>query len=370
MSILLNKNSKILVQGITGREGAYHTEKMLEYGTNIVAGSTPGKGGQTLQMGKHKVPVYNSVKEAMGKHKIDASIIFVPPAAAADATLEAARNGVKLIVTITEGIPVLDMMRAVREIKNMAARGQTVRLIGGNCPGLITPGQSKLGIMPASTFKAGRVGMISRSGTLTYEASKLLLDAGIGCSTVVGIGGDPIIGTTFADLLPMFNDDPNTDAVVMIGEIGGADEEQAAAWMAKNMRKPVIAFISGRTAPKGKRMGHAGALIMGNVGTAESKLAAMKKAKIPVADTMDEIVTLTRMALDAVRENKKSAKKIVTKPAAKKVVAKKKAPAKKPVAKKIAKKPLKKIIKKAAAKKPVVKKVVAKKATKKTARRR
>jgi succinyl-CoA synthetase alpha subunit len=238
--------------------------------------------------------VYNSASEAKAAHPdIDASIIFVPPAAAADATLEAAHAGIALIVNIAEGMPTLDMMRVVRELKDLP----NVRLIGGNCPGLITPGECKLGIMPASTFKAGRVGMISRSGTLTYEASKMLADADIGTSTVVGIGGDPIIGTTFIDLLPMFNDDPDTDAVVMIGEIGGADEENAAAWIAQHMKKPVIAFISGRTAPKGKRMGHAGALIMGNVGTAESKLEAMAAAQVPVADTMDEIVTLTKKAL-------------------------------------------------------------------------
>ncbi len=289
MSILINKETRVLVQGITGREGAFHTEKMLEYGTKIVAGSTPGKGGQVVQ----GIPVYNSVTEARAKHEIDASIIFVPPAAAPDATLEAAHAGIPLIINIAEGMPVLDMMRVVKEIKGLPG----VRLIGGNCPGLITPGECKLGIMPASTFKAGRVGMISRSGTLTYEASAMLAAAGIGCSTVVGIGGDPIIGTTFIDLLPMFNEDPDTDAVVMIGEIGGADEEMAAEWIAKHMKKPVISFISGRTAPKGKRMGHAGALIMGNVGTAESKLEAMAKANVPVADTMDQIVELTKKTL-------------------------------------------------------------------------
>jgi succinyl-CoA synthetase alpha subunit len=289
MSILINKDTRVLVQGITGREGAFHTEKMLEYGTKIVAGSTPGKGGQVVQ----GIPVYNSVTEARAKHEIDASIIFVPPAAAPDATLEAAHAGIPLIINIAEGMPVLDMMRVVKEIKGLPG----IRLIGGNCPGLITPGECKLGIMPASTFKAGRVGMISRSGTLTYEASAMLAAAGIGCSTVVGIGGDPIIGTTFIDLLPMFNEDPDTDAVVMIGEIGGADEEMAAEWIAKHMKKPVIAFISGRTAPKGKRMGHAGALIMGNVGTAESKLEAMAKANVPVADTMDQIVELTKKTL-------------------------------------------------------------------------
>jgi succinyl-CoA synthetase alpha subunit len=294
MSILVNKNTKVLVQGITGREGAYHAEKMLEYGTEVVAGATPGKGGQSFTALGRSIPVYNSAHEAKAAHpEINASIIFVPPAAAADATLEAAHAGIGLIVNIAEGMPTLDMMRVVRELKEMP----DVRLIGGNCPGLITPGECKLGIMPASTFKAGRVGMISRSGTLTYEASKMLADADIGTSTVVGIGGDPIIGTTFIDLLPMYNDDPETDVVVMIGEIGGADEENAAAWIAQHMKKPVIAFISGRTAPKGKRMGHAGALIMGNVGTAESKLEAMAQAKVPVADTMDDIVTLTKKAL-------------------------------------------------------------------------
>ncbi len=294
MSILINKNTKVLVQGITGREGAYHAEKMLEYGTQIVAGSTPGKGGQSLNLLGKTIPVYNSVREAKAAHPdLDASIIFVPPPAAADATLEAAHAGIPLIVNIAEGMPVFDMMKVVKELKSLP----NVRLIGGNCPGLITPGECKLGIMPASTFKAGRVGMISRSGTLTYEASAMLAAADIGCSTVVGIGGDPMIGTTFIDLLPMFNEDPNTDAVVMIGEIGGADEEQAAEWIAKNMKKPVIAFISGRTAPKGKRMGHAGALIMGNVGTAESKLEAMAKANVPVADTMEDIIILTKKAL-------------------------------------------------------------------------
>jgi succinyl-CoA synthetase alpha subunit len=296
VSILVDKNTNVVVQGGTGSEGKFHTEKMLEYGTNVLAISTPGKGGQMLEVSGKRIPVYDSVREAKVAHpELNASIIFVPPSAAPDATLEAAHAGVGLIVNIAEGMPVLDMMKVVREIKQMGG----VRLIGGNCPGLITPGACKLGIMPASTFKAGRVGMISRSGTLTYEASAMLAAAGVGCSTVVGIGGDPIIGTTFIDLLPLFNDDPDTDAVVMIGEIGGADEEQAAEWIAKHMKKPVIAFISGRTAPKGKRMGHAGALIMGNVGTAESKLEAMAKAKVPVADTMDEIVTLTRQAIGA-----------------------------------------------------------------------
>lgn len=288
MSILIDKNTQVLVQGITGREGAFHAQSMLNYGSKVVAGVTPGKGGTVFE----GLPVYNSVFEAVKKHRIDASIIFVPPSGAADAVLEAAHAGVKLIVLITEGIPTLDMMRVTRELQ-----GMDVRLIGGNCPGLITPGESKIGIMPGQVFLPGKVGMISRSGTLTYEAAAMLAAAGIGTSTVVGIGGDPIIGTTFIDLLPMFNDDPATEAVVLIGEIGGADEENAAEWIATHMKKPVIAFISGRTAPKGKRMGHAGAIIMGDIGTPESKLAAMAKAKVPVADTMEEIVKLTRQVL-------------------------------------------------------------------------
>ncbi|HWG84935.1 MAG TPA: succinate--CoA ligase subunit alpha [Deinococcales bacterium] len=290
MSILINRDTRVLVQAITGREGTTHTRFMREYGTKVVAGVTPGRGGS-----EHEgVPVYNTVAEAVAKHEVDASIIFVPPAGAADATLEAAHAGIPLVVNIAEGMPTLDMMRALREIRTDMPE---VRVIGGNCPGLITPGECKVGIMPSSIFKPGRVGMISRSGTLTYESAAMLAAAGIGTSTVVGIGGDPVIGTTFIDLLPMFNDDPGTDAVVLIGEIGGADEENAAAWIAENMTKPVVAFISGRTAPKGKRMGHAGAIIMGNVGTPESKLAAMAAAKVPVADTMDEIVELTKKAL-------------------------------------------------------------------------
>lgn len=293
MSILIDRDTRVLVQGMTGREGASHTRFMREYGTKVVAGSTPGKGGTEFE----GLPVYNSVREAVEQHEIDATIIFVPPAAAADATLEAMHAGVPLIVNIAEGMPTLDMMKVVRELREHPG----VRLIGGNCPGVITPGQSKVGIMPGSVFKAGRVGMISRSGTLTYEAAAMLAAAGIGNSTVVGIGGDPIIGTTFIDLLPLFNNDLGTDAVVMIGEIGGADEEHAAAWIAEHMNKPVVAFVSGRTAPKGKRMGHAGAIIMGNVGTAESKLAALADARVPVADTMDDIVALTRAALSNLR---------------------------------------------------------------------
>ena len=276
--ILVNRETRVLVQGITGREGQFHTKQMLSYGTKIVAGVTPGKGG-TEVLG---IPVYDTVKEAVAHHEVDASIIFVPAPAAADAALEAAHAGIPLIVLITEGIPTLDMVRAVEEIKALGSR-----LIGGNCPG----------IMPGHVFKRGRVGIISRSGTLTYEAAAALSQAGLGTTTTVGIGGDPVIGTTFKDLLPLFNEDPETEAVVLIGEIGGSDEEEAAAWVKDHMKKPVVGFIGGRSAPKGKRMGHAGAIIMGNVGTPESKLRAFAEAGIPVADTIDEIVELVKKAL-------------------------------------------------------------------------
>jgi len=288
VSILINKETRVLVQGITGREGRFHTEQMQAYGTKVVAGVTPGKGGRDA-LG---VPVYDTVKEAVADHEVDASIIFVPAAAAADAALEAAYAGVQLVVLITEGIPTLDMVAAVKEIKDLG-----VRLIGGNCPGLISAEEAKLGIMPGHVFKKGRVGLISRSGTLTYEAAAALSESGLGTTTTVGIGGDPIIGTTFKDLLPLFKDDPDTDAVVVIGEIGGSDEEEAAAWIKENMEKPVVGFIGGRSAPKGKRMGHAGAIIMGDVGTPESKLKAFAEANIPVADTIDEIVELVRKQL-------------------------------------------------------------------------
>ncbi|MGQ9692750.1 MAG: succinate--CoA ligase subunit alpha [Thermaceae bacterium] len=287
--ILVHRETTVLVQGITGREGRFHTKQMLDYGTKVVAGVTPGKGGSEV-LG---LPVYDSVKEATRHHKIDASIIFVPAPAAADAALEAAHAGIPLIVLITEGIPTLDMVRAVAEIKAMG----TSRLIGGNCPGLISAEESKVGIMPGHVFKRGKVGLISRSGTLTYEAAAALSAAGLGTTTTVGIGGDPIIGTTLKDLLPLFNEDPETEAVVLIGEIGGSDEEEAAAWVKENMKKPVVGFIGGRSAPKGKRMGHAGAIIMGNVGTPESKLQAFQEAGIPVADTIDEIVELVKKAL-------------------------------------------------------------------------
>lgn len=300
MSILVNKDSRVIVQGITGREGLNHTKAMLAFGTQVVGGVTPGKGGAVAE----GLPVFNSVAEAVEAVHPDVSIIFVPPAGAADSVLEAAHAGLELIVLITEGVPTVDMMRAVQEVKALdaasrAAGGRGVRLIGGNCPGLVSSGETKIGIMPNRIYEQkGRVGLISRSGTLTYEAAKLLGDAGLGCSTTVGIGGDPVIGTTFADVLPLFEADEGTDAVVVIGEIGGADEEAAAEYIAQHMKKPVVAFISGRSAPVGKRMGHAGAIIMGNVGTPESKLAAFAAAKVPVADTMPQIIELVRQALN------------------------------------------------------------------------
>ncbi|AZI41443.1 succinate--CoA ligase subunit alpha [Deinococcus psychrotolerans] len=300
MSILVNKDTHVIVVGMTGREGANHTKAMREFGTKVVAGVTPGKGGQTHE----GLPIYNSVGEAVSNHQVDASIIFVPPAGAADAVLESAHAGVPLVILITEGVPTVDMMKAVQEVKALdhASReegGKGVRLIGGNCPGLISSGECKIGIMPNSIYaEKGRIGLISRSGTLTYEAGKLLQLAGLGTSTTVGIGGDPVIGTTFADVLPLFEADPDTDAIVVIGEIGGADEEAAAEYIKHNMKKPVVAFISGRSAPAGKRMGHAGAIIMGNVGTPESKLAAFKDANVPVADTMPEIIELVKKVLN------------------------------------------------------------------------
>lgn len=300
MSILIDQNTQVLVVGMTGREGANHTKAMREFGTQVVAGVTPGKGGLTHE----GLPVYNSVKDAQVNHQIDCAIIFVPPAGAADAVLESAHAGVPLIVLITEGVPTIDMMRAVQEVKqlnavSLAEGGKGIRLIGGNCPGLVSSGLSKIGIMPNKIYsEKGRIGLISRSGTLTYEAAKLLGDAGLGTSTTVGIGGDPIIGTTFADVLPLFEADPETDAIVVIGEIGGADEEAAAEYIKNHMKKPVVAFISGRSAPKGKRMGHAGAIIMGNVGTPESKLAAFADANVPVADTMPQIIDLVKQVLN------------------------------------------------------------------------
>jgi len=275
MSVLIDKKSRVIVQGITGSEGAFHAQQMIEYGTKVVGGVTPGKGGSE-HLG---VPVFNTVRDAVAKTKANVSVVFVPPAAAADAIMEAADAGVAVIVCISEGIPTRDMVRVYEFVKSKG-----VRLIGPNCPGIISPGKAKVGIMPGFIHKKGHVGVISRSGTLTYEAVKQLSELGIGQSTCIGIGGDPIIGTQFVDALKLFNDDADTDAVVMIGEIGGTAEEEAAAYVKRYMRKPVIGFIAGKTAPPGRRMGHAGAIIAGGKGTAAEKMKALKKAGIHVVD--------------------------------------------------------------------------------------
>ena len=283
MSILVGKNTRLLVQGITGREGAFHTLQMKEYGTNVVGGVTPGKGGEWI----HGVPVFDTVKEAVGTTDANTSIIYVPARFAADAIMEAADAGIKLIVCITEGVPVLDMVRVRSFLSQKEAR-----LIGPNCPGLITPGEAKIGIMPGHIHKPGNVGLISRSGTLTYEVVQALTDRGIGQSTAVGIGGDPIIGSNFIDLLTRFESDPLTYHVVLIGEIGGTEEQKAARFIAEKMSKPVTAFIAGRTAPAGKRMGHAGAIIEGGEGTAEEKIRAFEAVGVPVAPLPEEVAAI------------------------------------------------------------------------------
>ena len=288
MSIYLDTNSIVLVQGITGREGLYHANRMRAYGTQVAGGVTPGKGGQSVD----DFPVFDTVREAKSATHATTSIIFVPPPFAADAILEAADAGIGLIVCITEGIPVHDMLKAV------AALPAGVRLIGPNCPGLVSPGQSLVGIMPGHVFSSGEVGMVSRSGTLTYEIVDQLTRAGIGQSTCVGIGGDPIIGTVFTDTLRAFERDELTACVVLVGEIGGSDEEDAAALIARGeFRKPVVAFIGGRSAPEGKRMGHAGAIVSGSSGTAQAKVDAFKKLGVPVADSPAQIPDLVRSVL-------------------------------------------------------------------------
>jgi len=281
MSILINENSKVIVQGITGRDGSFHTEKMLEYGTKIVGGVTPGKGGMSI----FNVPIFNTVEEAVLKTGADVSIIYVPEKFAGDAIIEAADFGISLIVCITEGIPVNQMIKISKYLESKPG----TRLIGPNCPGVISPGKSKVGIMPGHIFKPGYVGVISRSGTLTYEVVYQLTNQGFGESTCIGIGGDPIIGTNFIDALALFNQDPDTNAVVLIGEIGGDAEEKAAEYIHQNMRKKVVAFIAGRTAPAEKRMGHAGAIISQGKGTAESKVSAFNNVGIPVASIPSEI---------------------------------------------------------------------------------
>lgn len=281
MSVLVNKNSKILVQGFTGSEGTFHAEQMIAYGTNVVGGVTPNKGGQE-HLGK---PVFNSVKEAVLKTGADVSIIFVPPAFAADAIMEAAEAGIKVIITITEGIPVADMVKASAYVKS-----KNCRLIGPNCPGVITPEEAKVGIMPGFVFKKGRVGIVSKSGTLTYEAADQVVRQGLGISTAVGIGGDPIIGTTTQQAVELFMNDPETDIIVMIGEIGGQLEVDAARWIKANgNQKPVVGFIAGETAPKGRTMGHAGAIVGGAEDTAEAKKKVMRECGIFVVDSPAKI---------------------------------------------------------------------------------
>jgi succinyl-CoA synthetase alpha subunit len=291
MSILLDKRTKVVVQGITGSEGAFHTTQMLEYGTKVVAGVTPGKGGTKFNK---VIPIFNTVADAVKETKATASAIFVPPPFAADAILEAANAGIKLIVCITEGIPAKDMVEVYNVLKQ-----KDVRLIGPNCPGIISPGKAKIGIMPGFIHKKGKVAVVSRSGTLTYEAVKQLSDLKIGQSTCIGIGGDRVIGSQFIDIIKLLNDDPQTEGIVMIGEIGGSAEEEAAAYIKKNVKKPVVGFIAGRTAPPGRRMGHAGAIISGGKGTADAKMKAMKRAGIHVVESPAEIGITMKKALDS-----------------------------------------------------------------------
>lgn len=281
MSILINENTRVMVQGITGREGAFHTAQMLEYGTQIVGGVTPGKGGQKSE---HGLPIFNFVREAVAETGANASVIFVPPRFAADAILESIDAGLDLVVCISEGIPTQDMIK----VKYILERSNS-RLIGPNCPGIIAPGRSKIGIMPGFIHQMGSVGVISRSGTLTYEAVHQITQLGLGQSTCIGIGGDPIVGSTFTDLLPLFQEDDQTEAVVLIGEIGGTAEEDAAAYIQEHFTKPVVAFIAGITAPPGRRMGHAGAIIAGGQGTAREKMVTLEKAGIRVTSNPAEI---------------------------------------------------------------------------------
>jgi len=290
MSIIVNKDSKVLVQGFTGSEGTFHSEQMIEYGTNVVCGVTPGKGGST-HLNK---PVYNSVQEAFNNEDVNTSIIFVPPAFAADAIMEAAESGIKTIVAITEGIPVSDMTKVVSYIK-----GKNVRLIGPNCPGIITPEEAKIGIMPGFVFQKGNVGIVSKSGTLTYEAADQVVKAGYGISTAIGVGGDPIIGTTLLDSVQLFMNDESTDLIVLIGEIGGQLEIDAAKWVEEDgNKKPVVGFIAGETAPKGRKMGHAGAIIGGKDDTATAKKRIMRESGISVVDSPADIGKTVKQILN------------------------------------------------------------------------
>ena len=289
MSVLIDKNSKVLVQGVTGRDGSFHALKMRSYGTNIVGGTSPGQGGQNVE----GIPVFNTVAEAVEKTGADTSIIFVPAPFAKDAMFEAADAGIKLIVCITEGVPVMDAVAAQHYIKLKGAR-----LVGPNCPGLISPDKSMVGILPTNIFKKGGTGVISRSGTLTYEIVDSLTKSGFGESTAIGVGGDPVVGLYFVDMLQLFQDDPETDSIVLVGEIGGDAEERAADFIKKNITKPVVAFISGRQAPKGKQMGHAGAIITTGSGTAAEKIAAFEAVGVPVAKETSEIPTLLKQLMN------------------------------------------------------------------------
>lgn len=318
MSILIDKKTRLVVQGITGSEGSFHTKQMVEYGTKVVAGVTPGKGGTKFD----GIPIYNIVEETVKEQKANTSVIFVPPPFAADAILEAANAGIKVIICITEGIPTSDMVEVYNYIKH-----KDVVLIGPNCPGVISPGKAKVGIMPGFIHKKGTIGVVSRSGTLTYEAVKQIVDVGLGQSTAIGIGGDPVIGSKFTDIIAKFNDDKDTEGIVMIGEIGGTAEEEAAVYIKKNVKKPVVGFIAGRTAPPGRRMGHAGAIIAGGKGTAAEKMAAMKKAGISVVESPAEIGITMLKALEKAKkkaEAKSSGKKASAKKTSKKKVTAKK----------------------------------------------
>ena len=288
MSILVNKNTKLLVQGITGRDGSFHTSKMIAYGTNVVAGVSPGKAGQTV----HDVPVFNTVEDAVKATGANTSVIFVPAPLAGDAILDAAEAGIELVYCISEGVPTLNMVKATAYLKKKG-----VKLIGANCPGLITPEETMIGILPGNIFKKGNVGLISRSGTLTYLMVSLLTDSGLGQSTCIGIGGDPVAGLYYQELLQMFEDDPETEAIVLIGEIGGDAEERAAQYIKEHITKPVIAFIAGQTAPAGKRMGHAGAIISSGSGTAAEKIAAFEAIGVPVARLPKEVPAMVKQKL-------------------------------------------------------------------------
>jgi succinyl-CoA synthetase alpha subunit len=304
VSILINKGTRLLVQGITGRDGAFHARQMLDYGTKVVAGVTPGRGGEEI----HGVPVFDSVQEAMEATRANASVIYVPAPFAADAVYEAADAGLGLIVCITEGIPVRDTLRLWHHVAGIRARTGKPRLVGPNCPGLISPGLSKVGILPGQITRPGPIGLVSRSGTLTYEVVHQLTQARLGQSTCIGIGGDPVIGTSFVDCLELFEADSHTEAVVLIGEIGGSDEEEAAAFIKRHMSKPVVAFVAGQSAPEGKRMGHAGAIISGGRGTAADKIAAFQAVGVPVARIPSEIPGLVEQALERRRRRHSAAK--------------------------------------------------------------